>query len=98
MQSASGSYARTGSVVNCARALRTLEAIFFVVPRTCEEMDKRERAPAAPGSARLGSRQWPVLGLELPLDAREHVEGAVQGGRVVRGHHARAQHRAPRWH
>ena len=61
-------------MVNSKRALRTLEATFFVRPGTCEDMDKslaaelgRSSTPATTrtallgGSAGVGARQRAVL-------------------------------------
>ena len=68
MQSADGSYDRTGCAVNRVRGLRTLEATFFVRRETCEELDKtpsggappnertpNERTPSGPHPDQLGS-------------------------------------------
>ena len=45
MQGALGSYASAGGAVNCASAVWTLEAAFFIRPPTCEDLDKSYWGP-----------------------------------------------------
>jgi hypothetical protein len=100
MQSALGSYARTGSSVNHIEALPPLEATFFVSSLTCEEGNKTVLLwPTTLGaSARLRPREGAMLGLELLLDPGERIEGAVECGDVVGGHHAGSQQCSARWY
>jgi hypothetical protein len=63
MQSASPSYVRVGLAVNTALEVRTLEAAFFIVVRTCEETDKTPAVVERAHRAKRSARDRFVLGL-----------------------------------
>src|SRR5260370_42208448 len=93
MQSARGSYVRTGCGVNIPAFVRALEAGFFSAAELVKKWTSRRTGRGA-GSVRTGTGQRAVLGLEVLLDGGEDVQGAVDRRVVVRRHHARAQQRS----
>src|SRR5258707_6682665 len=93
MQSARGSYVRTGCGVNIPAFVRALEAGFFSAAELVKKWTSRRTGRGA-GSVRAGTGQRAVLGLEVLLDGGEDVQGAVDRRVVVRRHHARAQQRS----
>ena len=96
VQSAPRSYARRGFPVNRASVVRALEAAFFLSEGLVKNWTSKIgwwNSASARAQTRPGQRA--VLGLELALDRGEDGERSLEHGRVVRGHHARAQQRAP---
>jgi hypothetical protein len=91
MQSAPASYGSTVRSVNSDLALRTLEATFLFQHRMGEELHVHVAPVLAGRLVLVRPRKRTVLRLERALDAVEHGQRAVERGRVVGRHHARAQ-------
>jgi len=88
---AARSYVRPALLLKCSPSGRSLRARISCgggrLSRPCAAAHKSGRVSAR-------ARERPVLGFELALDGREDLERAVEHGRVVCRHDARAQQRA----